>query len=359
MKRTTLKATLLCIVWSFFGCSSLEDSVAAYRSPVHSIGFYNTENLFDTSDDPGKIDESFLPEGEYKWTKDRYEKKLDDIAQVVLGMGLPVLLGLCEVENQHVLEDLAANRALAPANYGIAHFESPDVRGIDVALLYDQHVFELEDARALRINFPKEMDKDGEEYLTRDILRVQGRLQEKPVYVFINHWPSRRGGQEASEPRRVFVAQQLRQSVDSILAKTPKANIIIMGDFNDEPNNKSISETLAAQSAKEGKGGLFNLMLPLQQQGLGTYNYNGTWNMLDQIIVSKSLAEGTDGLKVTRPDISKQPWMVFEHDKKGEIPNRTYGGDRYYGGVSDHFPVKAKISVIWSGRDYRHYLRDR
>ncbi|MEN0047884.1 MAG: endonuclease/exonuclease/phosphatase family protein, partial [Bacteroidota bacterium] len=209
------------------------------------IAFYNVENLFDIIDDPAKPDDDFTPEGRQEWTKARYFAKLLKIAKVVEGMEHPAFIGMCEVENKSVLEDLVSRRTLSSRAYGIAHYESPDYRGIDVALLYDQKQFKLQKSSTIRIHFPVEIVED---YTTRDVLMVEGTFQkEHQLYFFINHWPSRRGGLKESEPKRTYVAKQLKKAVDSLFQINPNAQIIIMGDFNDETDNKSIAEVLNAQ----------------------------------------------------------------------------------------------------------------
>ncbi|MEL6943263.1 MAG: endonuclease/exonuclease/phosphatase family protein, partial [Bacteroidota bacterium] len=209
------------------------------------VAFYNVENLFDTVDDPIKPDEEFTPEGRQKWSNARYFAKLLKIAKVVEQMDHPAFIGMCEVENRTVLEDLISRPALNNRAYGIVHHESPDYRGIDVAFLYDKKQFKVKKSQTIRINFPAEIVED---YTTRDILMVEGTFQKKqPLYFFINHWPSRRGGLKESEPKRTYVAAQLRKAVDSLFQVNPNAQIMIMGDFNDETDNKSISEVLNAQ----------------------------------------------------------------------------------------------------------------
>ena len=302
-----------------------------------SVAFYNTENLFDTIDDPHKNDNEFLPGSEKKWTTERYQKKLDDIARVISEIDTvsgPAFVGLCEVENRKVLDDLVATSVLAPAKYSVAHIESPDVRGIDVALLYRSDRFQLDNIEALPINFPDEPN-----YKTRDILHVSGKIGKEEFHFFVNHWPSRIGGNEKTEPNRVFVASVLKQKVDEVLAGNKKANIVIMGDMNDEPENKSLFETLSAKMPGSGSS-LVNLMLPADQQNLGSYSYRGDWNMLDNLVVSASLLDGK-GFDVADGQgfIFRKKWMEFTNSREEVSPNRTYGGPNYYGGVSDHFPV--------------------
>lgn len=308
-----------------------------------TIAFYNVENLFDTIDDPNKKDEEFTPEGRKKWDQKRYEKKLNDLAKVLSSIDsvkLPAIIGLCEIENRKVVEDLIQTGKLAKAKYKVAHIESPDVRGIDVALAYQNKQFKFVSQEAIPINF-----EDAPDYKTRDILHVSGRLKGEDTHIFVNHWPSRIGGLEQSEPRRTFVASVLKNKVDEIIAENPSANIIIMGDMNDEPDNKSLLETLSAKLPGSNSG-LANLMFPLDQQNKGTYNYRNTWNMLDNLVVSKSMLD-EKGLDVVGKEghIFRKEWMEFKNSKGEIYPNRTYGGPNYYGGISDHFPVYFQLQV--------------
>ncbi len=294
---------------------------------------YNVENLFDTEDDPAVNDEDFLPDSKKQWTSERYQKKLDDIARVLTSVSpedLPEVIGLVEVENKKVLEDLVATAAMAPGKYKIVHHDSPDKRGIDVALLYRPAEFDLVDFEVITVD-------PG--FATRDILHVQGKLNGELFHFFVNHWPSRIGGLEKSEPNRIVAATALKMKLDEILTHDPNANIVIMGDMNDEPDNKSIAEVLGA-GAPDGSDKLVNLMEPDDTAGHGSYNYRGNWNMLDNLVVSSNLLT-KDGFKLVggKGFVFADEWMEYKN-KDGEIsPNRTYGGPNYYGGVSDHFPV--------------------
>ncbi|MCB9274337.1 MAG: hypothetical protein H6564_09880 [Lewinellaceae bacterium] len=304
------------------------------------VAFYNVENLFDLEDDPKTLDEDFTPTGKQQWTAERYQKKLGQLAKVLEEMGSPVLVGLAEVENGKVLEALAATGPLRESKYGIAHFDSPDLRGIDVALLYQKKSFKVLEQDFIRIDFPPE---DGEAYTSRDILHVKGKLKSSGdvLDIFVNHWPSRRGGLEASEPRRLLVASKLKAKVDELFAADSLANILIMGDFNDEPENKSVRMVLGAQPLESSMAprSLYNCFSVYQGKKLGSYNYRGDWNMLDQIIVSTNLAQGGKKLHVSTPAIFGPEWLFYKDSRNGPTPNRTYGGPNYYGGYSDHLPV--------------------
>lgn len=303
-----------------------------------TVVFYNVENLFDTINDPVINDEEFLPEAEKEWNSERYAKKLADLSRVLGAVNpeeLPEIIGLCEVENRQVVEDLAATAPLAQGNYQTVHIDSPDKRGIDVALLFRKGEFKLIHHEALLVD-------PGFE--TRDILHVYGKLGKDKIHLFVNHWPSRWGGLEKSQPNRLVAAETLKTKVDELLADDPEAKIIIMGDMNDEPDNKSLAEVLNAQ-APNSKAELYNLMIPLDEQHKGSYNYRGNWNMLDNLVVSASVLRGK-GFVVTDQlgQVFQQEWMEYRN-KKGQVsPNRTYGGPNYYGGISDHFPVYLQLN---------------
>lgn len=336
-----------CLFIFCIGCKS-KNAVVAYDANSVSksrIAFYNVENLFDTKDDPKKKDEEFTPGTKKDWTKERYQTKLLNIAKVISGMELPSLVGLCEVENRRVLKDLTSQAALQRVDYGFVHEESPDVRGIDVALLYDKAVFKVLEKQAIRINFPESVVKD---YTTRDILHVKGNYRGKLLHVFVNHWPSRYGGAKESEPKRVYVAEQLRKAVDAIFAADEHANVLIVGDFNDETDNKSLVRSLKAFRLEENNTrpkNLYNCFAKLDALKQGSYNYRGQLNLLDQIIVSTSLADTTRLPYVSEPTIYKPEWVSFRHPKYGTTPNRTYGGPNYYGGFSDHYAVFVDLNM--------------
>lgn len=309
-----------------------------------TVVFYNVENLFDLEDEPGKVDEEFTPKGEKQWNQERYQKKLDDLSNVLSSVNnaeLPEIIGLSEVENEKVLADLTQTGKLAKGNYDIVHYESPDFRGIDCALIYRPEEFKVLASEAVKIAF-----KDEPDYKTRDILYVKGRTKNREkLHIFVNHWPSRIGGTEKSEPNRIQVAQILKNKIDSIYQTNPDAKIIVMGDMNDEPANKSLQQTLGAKKPGTESARLINLMFPADLSGKGSYNFRGDWNMLDNLVVSQSLLD-EKGFQVTEKQghIFHEEWMEYKN-REGEIsPSRTYGGPNYYGGISDHFPVYFQMS---------------
>ncbi len=297
-----------------------------------SIAFYNVENLFDTKDDPEKNDNDFTPTGYKEWTEERYFHKLENISKVLNAINKkdwPIIVGLAEVENATVLEALTKEKDLVNANYEYVHFESPDDRGIDVALMYRPEFFQVLKKKSYTIHNP-----DFEHSKTRDILYVKGAFYNGEIFhFFVNHWSSRRDGILETEPKRMFQASVLRKNIDKVLAKDENAKIIIMGDFNDYPTDKSITKVLGAGVKNEG---LYNLAYELHMQDKGTISYKNDWGMFDQLIVSQSIFKNKGlHLKEKQQKILAEDWLIW----KGQKPNRTYGGKNYYGGYSDHLPT--------------------
>jgi len=306
---------------------------------------YNVENLFDIADDPQNSgDDEWTPGSEKEWTQERYDKKISNLAKVISSINnkeLPDIVGICEVENRKVLEDLIADTLLSANEYGIAHEQSPDPRGIDVALIYKKSEFEYISHEAIKVKLA-----DNPNYNTRDILHVIGIVNEKDtMHVFVNHWKSRGGGSQAeTEIKRVNAAKILREKVDNILRKNENANIVILGDMNDEPQNKSIAETLNATNNRNTTDvfELYNTLLDKDLKGEGTYSYKGEWNMLDNIIISQNLLKNRLGYHIgaNEGEIFKEEWFMYYQSKIDQfIPSKTYGGKNYYGGYSDHLAV--------------------
>lgn len=309
-----------------------------------TVAFYNVENLFDTIDDPRVNDNEFLPNSKKEWTEKRYQAKLEDISRVFHEMGgrdLPFLIGLCEVENKRVVEDLADTKLLRPGKYGIVHYDSPDGRGIDVALMYRSEGFKVNHSSIIPVQLPERSRPTS-----RDILYVRGKIASgEELHVFVNHWASRAGGVDQTEPGRIAAAEALRKGLDSLLEKNPGVKIIIMGDLNDTPERRSLQGILKAfPPGSADTTALVNLMYPLSEKGQGSYNYRGNWDMLDHIIVSPALMK-SNGLSVEGNSgfIFKPNWLAFTNSYGQRAPNRTYVGDRYVGGISDHFPVYIRL----------------
>ena len=309
--------------------------------------FYNVENLFDTFDDPDINDEEFLPDGSKKWTFARYKKKINNIAKVTTAVGqweAPELIGLCEIENLKVLEDITNNTALSKIDYGIVHKDSPDKRGIDVAILYRKDHIKPLNYQAITVNLGGESERP-----TRDILYFKCLAEKSDtLHFFVNHWPSRWGGAQKSEPKRVIAAKALRKVVDSVLVVNPNAKIIITGDFNDDPVDKSISEILDAKDASvNSTSHLHNLSLQYLKPGVrGSLKYKGNWNVFDQFIVSDALLFSTNGLHTSESNChifygTQDNEFLLEKDDRyvGMQPFRTYRGLKFHDGYSDHLPT--------------------
>lgn len=334
MKRLFL-FLIVCTLFHLTSCSQ-HDGI--------TVMFYNTENLFDPEDDPLKEDDDFTPDGDYRWTQKRYWEKLDALSKVIVAADddmAPVLVGLCEVENGTVLNDLTARSALRDAGYRFVITDSPDRRGIDVALLYRRSFFMLIAQESLRVNlYPYGGGA------TRDILHVTGRLEDgDTIDVYVCHWPSRNGGVEETEPRRISAAQVVRKSVDSVFSTRRKPYVIIMGDLNDGPSATALRDGLKAHPYSRGARmedrELVTVMDPLDQ---GSYKYQGQWGKYDQFVVSASLLNGKGCTRVLGAEVMRLPFILTDDDSYGgDKPLRTYNGRRYQGGYSDHLPVKLRI----------------
>jgi len=309
------------------------------------IGFYNFENLFDTEDDPSIKDEEFLPTGKRLWSQALYQEKLSNMAKVVAMMGTnvtpdgPAILGVCEVENLKVLDDFVKEPAIAARDYQIVHHDSPDKRGIDVALLYQQKYFKLSTVKPY--NLGRVRSKKDTLY-TRDILLVSGILNGEPTHIVVNHWPSRSGGENKAAEDRNRAGQICKSITDSLYLDDPQCNIIIMGDLNDDPSSPSVKKFLEAKGkiAATSMGGLFNPLYSFYRKGNGTTAYRDSWGAFDQIIISHSLIDNQEGqMKFYQAEIFKQPWMMQTKGTYKGYPKRTFSGDLYNGGYSDHLPV--------------------
>jgi len=339
------------IIYLLFA-TALVSSVTLYsfskkkKPAAFRLMFYNVENLFDTEDDPAIDDKDFLPEGELKWTKDRLETKYKHIAQVINALGksqMPDIVGFAEIENRRVLDELLSKTDLGAKGYSIVHFDSPDKRGIDVGLIYQKDRFKLLKTMHYPVVFPGDMEKP-----TRDILYAKGNVNGKtPLHVLVNHWPSRSGGQAETEEKRIFAAKTARRVCDSIQNAEPNANIILVGDFNDYPTDKSIVEFLGAEGDSTKKASrLYNLMTWQNSNQKGSHQYKGEWGFLDQVIVSSALVNGSGNLKTyfKSAQVFKPDFVLEKNEKYGTMqPFRTYGGKKYLGGYSDHMPVFVDI----------------
>lgn len=312
------------------------------------VVFWNLENLYDPYDDTTTLDNEFTPTGSRHWTYSKFLVKLNHVAKTLISIGKwepPVITGLCEVENRYVLNKLIYETPFKRWKFKFIHHESPDARGIDVALLYRPEKFHLLTSKTISIRFP--FDSVSQ---TREILIVSGTVfHDDTITLLVNHWPSRRGGYMQSQPRRDYVAGILKRLVDSIQRINPYSNVLIMGDFNDEPDQESIRTILGAiaDTSKGVPGSLINLMLPKINRE-GTIKFQGRWSIIDQFIVSETMIRGENGLQCDEGDISiyKAGFLLLEDTRFfGSKPNRTYIGPRYNGGFSDHLPITLQI---WS-----------
>lgn len=311
---------------------------------------WNVENLFDTHHDSLKNDREFLPDAMRHWNYTRYKKKLAAIAHVVTAIGRwnpPALVGLCEVENDTVLRDLTCHSPLKELNYRYVMTDSPDLRGIDVALLYQRDLFKLLSSRSISIP-PLRQHRP-----TRDLLHVSGLLLTGDTLdVFVCHLPSRSGGAKESEPYRLHAARILRTEADSIFHKRLHPQVIIMGDFNDYPTNKSIREILEAEAPSP-------TLLPLklyhllarkaQSKNFGSYKYRGEWGLLDHLIVSGTLLNQSGNFFTAeeKAAVYSRPFLLIDDKKYGDKePFRTYKGMKYQGGISDHLPIYADFELL-------------
>jgi predicted extracellular nuclease len=344
-----MKKTLyLLAIFAFFNCSTAQNEPfeGFVNTPKKAIRvcFYNVENLFDTEDDSLVIDEEFLPEAEKGWDEFRYRTKITQIAKNILALGgnkAPAVVGLCEIENRRVLEDLVKHELLQKQEYVIVHYDSPDARGIDVALLYRKEDLRLLDSRPLRLKNPSDSN-----WKSRDILQTKfySKNLKDTLFFWVNHWPSRRGGEEASRPLRLLAANRLKASIDSIELLGKNTNFIIMGDLNDGVGDASLVDGLAVKEAQEAKASELVDLMSLLRKDLGTHKYRGEWAYLDHLVISQALLSGTSTLSCDGAQVFRAHWLM-EADERytGSYPFRTYSGPRYLGGYSDHLPIYLDI----------------
>ena len=299
------------------------------------IAFYNLENLFDTVNDPLTLDDDFTESSDRRWNEKRLNKKLKKLGRVISSIGYqdighcPVILGIAEVENEEVIRRLTQSKFLRKKGYDLVHFDSPDERGIDTALIYRSRFFRVEEQQVHTLHL---VNDRGQRDFTRDILHVQGILNGYRLHVLVNHWPSRRAGVELTEPRRIDAANRNLEVIESIRRDDPDARIIVMGDLNDDPHSPSV-QTLTDND-------LYNPMEELHRRGLGSLNYQDNWNLFDQILMSPNLQHPhPNPFRFREAHIhSPQDIREFRGRFKGN-PFRTFAGRRYLGGFSDHFPV--------------------
>jgi endonuclease/exonuclease/phosphatase family metal-dependent hydrolase len=303
-----------------------------------TLVFYNTENFYDTIDDPSVNDAEYLPSSENKWNSEKYAIKVAQIGKVLCAtdsVKLPAIIGLTEIENRQVLEDLIKNTGLKKGKYNIIHEESRDPRGIDVALLYRPDAFRELNHHKIPVYY------DGSDKSTRECLYVCGILgRSDTLHLIINHWKSRTGGTEKTKDKRNMYALSIRKVVDSVFAKNVNANIILMGDFNDTPADSSVRYVLGALPCNEAQkpAALYNLSSCAADRGEGSHYYK-SWEMFDQMMVSSMLRSNKKIQCDAETTVFKRDWMCYKNSRGSMVPNRTFSGGQYYGGFSDHLPV--------------------
>ena len=337
MKRTLL--SVLCV----------SAMLLAFAQKPYKVMFYNFENLFDTLNDPATFDEEFTPKGGKAWNTSKYNKKLGNLERVLFDIALidkdyPAVIGVSEIENRMVLEDVIAQPKLRPANYRIVHFDSPDRRGVDCAFFYRPDVFKLEGSKAVKFNMPGMPN-----FYTRDFVTMWGTIDGEPFYFVVSHWPSRLGGKEASSPKREAAAAQCRALADSVRKANPATKVVIMGDLNDDATDKSVMQILGGKGniKKLVEGDMYNPYVDMLRAGYGTLAYRDAWNLFDNIVISENLATASTGaLKIQKApkakfygNIFRAPYLFQREGQYKGYPLRTFVGNNFQGGFSDHLPV--------------------
>ena len=322
-----------------------------FAQKPHKIMFYNMENFFDTINDPETNDEEFLPDGAKRWNSVKYNKKLHNMERVLFDIAAmdrnyPIVIGVSEIENRSVLEDIVSTPKLRPANYSICHYDSPDLRGVDVAFLYRPDVFKLEGSENVPIRIESLPD-----FRTRGIVTMWGTIDGEPFLFMVSHWPSRLGGQQASAFKRNAVARQMRAIADSVLKVNPATKIVAMGDFNDDPTDESVEVYLGSKTSlkKLQPGDFYTPFADMLKAGLGTLAYRDTWNLFDNIVLTENLACGTTGkLRIVKDpnkktkyygNIFKPSYLIQKEGQFKGYPLRSFVGNNFQGGFSDHLPV--------------------
>ena len=313
-------------------------------SKIAVLAFYNLENFYDTKDNGLVDDNEFTPTGAKHYDQGIYQNKILHLATVIKSIGEKftkdgaALLGVVEIENDTVLHDLISHPLLIKRKYQIVHYDSKDKRGIDVALLYHPNYFKPIFSKSIHVNLPA---STGIKYETRDILMVQGLLDGDSIYVFVNHWPSKRGGEDKTIASRNAAAAACRKEMDKIYLSNPRAKIIVMGDFNDNPDSYSIASVLktTGQASLAVSNILYNPWLKIYQQGRGTLANQDIWSLFDQIMISSPwLNKDQPGFHFKFAQIHQTNAMVENAGRYRGYPMRTWDGNNYRGGFSDHFP---------------------
>lgn len=337
MQSYTIASTLIFIFLDLkHTMSDFQDAFIKHN--LHTAAFYNIENLFDVYDDQHTNDNDFLPSSRKKWTAKRYKNKIQKLSFAMSNIGYretgkpPVLIGLAEVETPAAINDIISHNHLKDYNYKYVHYNSPDERGIDVALIYNEDFFKITHSETFTVAL---QNADGSPDYTRDILLVSGHLDNSPIHLIVNHWSSRREGEKETEIKRMASSNKVAEIINHLRLNYPNAKIIIMGDFNDDPSSKSI-KTLVENHA------LYNPMETLRSFSRGSTYHQRQWNLFDQIMFSNNFFENTpNSLEFETANIFDEDFLKQFSGKFKGTPFRTYVGKKYHGGYSDHFPVYA------------------
>ena len=323
--------------------------LACFAQKPYKVVFYNFENLFDTINDPDILDDEFTPEGPKRWNSTKYNKKIANLEHVLFDLAaedrdFPAVIGVSEIENRNVMEDVIGRPRLLPANYRIVHYDSPDARGVAVGFYYRPDVFKIEGSAPIPFKMAELPN-----FRTRDFVTMWGTIDGEPFFFLVSHWPSRLGGKEASDPKRMAAARQVRAIVDSVQQANPATKVVVMGDLNDDATDDSIVVGLSAKGRPKDmcRGDMFNPFIPMLKAGYGTLAYRDAWNLFDNIIVSYNLVFAPEGsLRILAAGKSKFYGGIFQRSymlqKEGQYkgyPLRTFVGNNFQGGFSDHFPV--------------------
>lgn len=339
------KFTILACLSLLFTLGTFIQTKAQQEYKIGLVGFYNLENLFDTLDQEDVKDEEFLPNGDYVWNTDKYYDKLSNLDRVLTEIGTDyspdglAVIGVSEVENRSVLEDLIRQKGIKNRNYQIVHDESPDKRGIDVALLYQEKYFQYEGHKLVPVPL---VEKEISSRPTRSVLHVWGKFDSEDFHFLVNHWPSRSGGEAASAPKRKLAATTARSIVDSIFREDEKAKIILMGDLNDDPISPSVKKVIGTKSKKRKlkKEEFYNPFEKYYKKGIGSNAWRDSWNLFDQMLLSHGLIEDRqDGYRHYKSVVFNPPYLISKTGNFKGYPFRTFAGSRYQGGFSDHLPV--------------------
>lgn len=342
MKKLRTSALMLILIFATAFTAMAQDSGRRYK--YYGIAFYNLENLFDTINNNGKYDLEFSPGGSRRWDGQKYWSKINRLSYAISQMKSettplgPAVIGVSEIENRSVLDDLVAAKNVEGMDLKVIHHDSPDLRGVDVGLLYNAKLF-----RPLAVTNHTLHVAEDPGFKTRDQMCVVGLLDGSRIAIIVNHWPSRYGGEKRSSPKREAAAALTRHIADSLLNVDPSMAIVVMGDLNDDPSNKSCSEVLGAlRNMKDvQKGGFFNPFWKKLDEGIGSYIYRGGWDLFDQIIVNYNmLPEGASKLKFTRAEVLNKEFLLETEGKMKGYPKRTFSQGIWTDGYSDHLPTE-------------------